>query len=155
MKNIKLKVNGREYEPEVNSSTTLLELIRERLGLIGTKEGCSVGECGACTVIMNGKPVNACLVLALETEGAEITTIEGVSDGEKLHPLQQSFMDLGGLQCGFCTPGMIMSAKSLLEANPNPSDEEIMKGLEGNFCRCTGYIKIFESVKDAAQRMRG
>jgi carbon-monoxide dehydrogenase small subunit len=155
MRNIKLKVNGREYELEVSSSTTLLELIRERLGLTGTKEGCSVGECGACTVIIDGKSVNACLVLALEAEGSEITTIEGLSDGEKLHPLQQSFMDLGGLQCGFCTPGMIMSAKSLLEANPNPSDEEIMKGLEGNFCRCTGYIKIFESVKDAAQRMRG
>ena len=154
MKKIKIKVNGSEYEQEVRPNETLLEFIREDLGFIGTKEGCGVGECGACTVIMNDKIVNACLVLASEADGASVTTIEGLADGDKLHPIQESFVEKGGLQCGFCTPGMIISTKSLLESNPNPTDEEISIGLSGNFCRCTGYIKIFESVKDAAQRMR-
>ena len=154
MKKIKITVNNKEYDVEVKPNETLLELIRENLGFTGTKEGCSVGECGACTVIMNEKIVNACLILASETDGASITTIEGFADGDKLHPIQESFVEIGGLQCGFCTPGMIISTKALLDSNPNPTDEEINVALSGNFCRCTGYIKIFESVKDAAQRIR-
>ena len=113
-----------------------------------------MGECGACTVIMDGKAVNACLVLAAEATAREITTIEGLAQGEKLHPIQQAFVEIGGLQCGFCTPGMILSTKVLLDRNQNPTDEEIRKGLEGNFCRCTGYTKIIESVKAAAQKSR-
>ncbi|MDR3237774.1 MAG: (2Fe-2S)-binding protein [Spirochaetia bacterium] len=155
MKKIKITVNGKDYEADVKPHETLLEFIREDLGLAGTKEGCSVGECGACTVIMNGKTVNSCLVLAAEADGSSVITIEGLADGDNLHPIQEAFVEKGGLQCGFCTPGMILSTKVLLDSNPNPSDEEISKGLEGNFCRCTGYIKIFESVRDAAQRIRG
>jgi aerobic-type carbon monoxide dehydrogenase small subunit (CoxS/CutS family) len=155
MEQISFEVNGIKYELRVKPSATLLEVIREDLGLTGTKEGCGVGECGACTVIMEGKAVNACLALAVEADGKRITTIEGLADGEKLHPIQEAFADVGGLQCGFCTPGMILSAKVLLDRNTNPSDEEIRKGLEGNFCRCTGYTKIIESVKVAAQKMRG
>jgi carbon-monoxide dehydrogenase small subunit len=129
----------------------LLDVIREDLGLIGTKEGCGLGECGACTVIMDGKTVNSCLVLAIEADGKEITTIEGLTDGDKLHPVQQAFVDEGGLQCGFCTPGMIMSAKVLLDENPNPTDEEIKRGIAGNLCRCTGYTKIIKSIKTASK----
>lgn len=152
---IKFMVNGSECEIEVKPWATLLEMLREDLGLTGTKEGCGQGECGACTVLMNGKTVNACLVLAVEANGKEIRTIEGMADGERLHPIQQAFVDIGGLQCGFCTPGMILSTKALLDANQDPTDEEIRKGLEGNFCRCTGYTKIIESVRAAAQRMKG
>jgi aerobic carbon-monoxide dehydrogenase small subunit len=155
MKEIRLTVNGKPYELSVRPHATLLEVIREDLGLTGTKEGCGVGECGACTVIMNGKSVNACLVLAPEADGKEITTIEGLADGGKLDPIQQAFYEIGGLQCGFCTPGMIMSTKALLADNPEPSDQEIRKGLEGNFCRCTGYTKIFESVREASRKSRG
>jgi carbon-monoxide dehydrogenase small subunit len=154
MKEITLNVNGNEYTLEVKSSATLLDVIREHLGLTGTKEGCGEGECGACTVLMDGPAVNACLILAVEANGRRITTIEGLSHGEELHPIQQAFVDIGGMQCGFCTPGMILSAKVLLDKNQNPTDEEIRKGLEGNFCRCTGYTKIIESVRTAAQRMR-
>jgi aerobic carbon-monoxide dehydrogenase small subunit len=155
MKDITLYVNGNEYMLQVKPSATLLDIIREDLGLIGTKEGCGEGECGACTVLMDGLAVNACLILAVEANGKQITTIEGMADGENLHPIQQAFVDVGGLQCGFCTPGMILSTKALLDKNTNPSDEEIRKGLEGNFCRCTGYTKIIESVRSAANRMRG
>lgn len=155
MEQIYFNVNGKEYELQVKPSATLLEVIREELGLTGVKEGCGVGECGACTVIMDGQAVNACLVLAAEADGKHITTIEGLADGEKLHPIQEAFAEVGGLQCGFCTPGMILSTKALLDKNANPSDEEIRKGLEGNFCRCTGYTKIIESVKAAAQKVRG
>jgi carbon-monoxide dehydrogenase small subunit len=155
MKKIYLKVNGKEQELQVKSSATLLDVIREDLGLTGTKEGCGVGECGACTVIIDDQAVNACLILAVEVNGKSITTIEGLSDGEKLHPIQEAFAEVGGLQCGFCTPGMILSAKVLLDKNRAPTDQEIRKGLEGNFCRCTGYTKIVESVKVAAQKMRG
>ena len=155
MKEIRITVNGKPYELSVRPHATLLEVIREDLGLTGTKEGCGVGECGACTVIMNGKSVNACLVLAPEADGKEITTIEGLADGGKLDPIQQAFYEIGGLQCGFCTPGMIMSTKALLADNPEPSDQEIRKGLEGNFCRCTGYTKIFESVREASRKSRG
>ncbi|MGD0235785.1 MAG: (2Fe-2S)-binding protein [Syntrophorhabdales bacterium] len=154
MKEIRITVNGKLYELSVRPSATLLEVIREDLGLTGTKEGCGVGECGACTVIMDGKTVNACLVLAPEADGKEITTIEGLAQGEKLDPIQQAFYEIGGLQCGFCTPGMIMSTKALLAETPEPTDQEIRKGLEGNFCRCTGYTKIFESVREASRKSR-
>ncbi len=154
MKDITLNVNNNEYTLQVKPSATLLDVIREDLGLIGTKEGCGEGECGACTVLMDGLAVNACLILAAEANGKHIITIEGLADGEKLHPIQQAFVDIGGMQCGFCTPGMILSAKVLLDKNQNPTDEEIKKGLEGNFCRCTGYTKIIQSVKAAAQMLK-
>jgi aerobic carbon-monoxide dehydrogenase small subunit len=151
---IHIIVNGRDYDLQIKPWSTLLEILRDDLGLTGTKEGCNAGECGACTIIMEGKAVNACLVLAAEADGREITTIEGLADGDKLHPIQEAFLEAGGMQCGFCTPGMILSAKVLLDANNSPTDEEIRKGLEGNFCRCTGYTKIIESVKVAAQLIR-
>jgi aerobic carbon-monoxide dehydrogenase small subunit len=151
---VNLTVNGKEYNLLVKPSATLIELIREEIQLTGTKEGCGVGECGACTVIMDGKTVNACIVLAAEANGKSITTIEGLAQNEKLHPIQQAFVEIGGLQCGFCTPGMILSAKALLDANNNPTDLEIRKGIEGNFCRCTGYTKIIESIELAARLMR-
>ncbi len=153
MKEIILNVNNKKYTLQVKPSATLLDVIREDLGLTGAKEGCGEGECGACTVIMDGMAVNACLMLAVEANGKHITTIEGLSDGDKLHPIQQAFVDIGGLQCGFCTPGMILSTKALLDKNRNPTDEEIRKGLEGNFCRCTGYTKIIQSVKAAVQTL--
>ena len=152
MKQISITVNGKTYELHVKPWATLFEVIRDELGLTGTKEGCGIGECGACTVIMDGKTVNSCLVLAPEADGKEILTIEGLAQGDKLHPIQEAFMEQGGLQCGFCTPGIIISTKALLDENPKPTDEEMRRGLAGNFCRCTGYTKIFESVKAAAQR---
>ncbi len=155
MKPIKLMVNGTRYELTVNPWESLLNVIREDLGLTGTKEGCGLGECGACTVIMDGMTVNSCLMLAVEADGKKITTIEGLAEGDKLHPIQEAFMEEGGMQCGFCTPGMIMSAKVLLDNNPNPDDDEIKKGIAGNFCRCTGYTKIFASIKAAAKKMQG
>jgi aerobic carbon-monoxide dehydrogenase small subunit len=151
---VNLTVNGKYYGLEVKPSATLLEVIREDLQLTGTKEGCGVGECGACTVIMEGKTINACIVLAAEANGKSITTIEGLAQNEKLHPIQQAFVEVGGLQCGFCTPGMILSAKALLDVNNAPTDMEIRKGIEGNFCRCTGYTKIIESIRMAAEIMR-
>jgi len=150
MKQIRLMVNGESHELSVPPWRTLLEVIREDLGLTGTKEGCSLGECGACTVIMDGRAVNSCLVLAAEADGKQIVTIEGLADGDKLHPIQQAFVEHGGLQCGFCTPGMIMSAKALLDETPTPTEEEIRRGIAGNLCRCTGYTKIIESIKAAA-----
>lgn len=155
MKQVRLTINGTFYEVGVQPWETLLEVIRDKLGLTGTKEGCGLGECGACTVILDGKTVNSCLVLAAEAGGREITTIEGLADGDQLHPIQEAFVQHGGLQCGFCTPGMIMSAKALLDENPNPSEAEIRRGLAGNLCRCTGYTKIIESVTSAAKNMRG
>ena len=152
MKQIKITVNGKIHELQVKPWATLLEILRDELGLTGTKEGCGLGECGACTVIMDGKTVNSCLVLAPEADKKEIITIEGLAKGDKLHPIQEAFMEQGGLQCGFCTPGIILSTKALLDENPRPTDEEIRRGIEGNFCRCTGYTKIFESVKAAAQK---
>lgn len=152
MKQIKITVNGKTQELQVKPWATLLEVIRDDLGLTGTKEGCGLGECGACTVIMDGNTVNACLVLAPEADGKEITTIEALAQGDKLHPIQEAFMEHGGLQCGFCTPGILVSTKALLDENPNPTDEEIRRGIAGNFCRCTGYTKIFESIKAAAQK---
>jgi carbon-monoxide dehydrogenase small subunit len=148
-------VNGRPYQLSVLPWRTLLEVIREDLGLTGTKEGCGLGECGACTVLMDGKAVNSCLVLATEADGKKITTIEGLANGDKLHPIQKAFVDHGGLQCGFCTPGMIMAAKALLDKNPTPTEEEVKRGIAGNLCRCTGYAKIIESIKAAAKNMEG
>ena len=155
MKEIELTVNGQTYRLIVPPHRTLLEVIREELGLTGTKEGCGLGECGACTVLMDGQAVNSCLVLAAEADGSRITTIEGLADGDRLHPFQQAFVDHGGLQCGFCTPGMILAAKALLDKNPHPGEEEIKQGISGNLCRCTGYTKIIESIKAAADSMGG
>jgi carbon-monoxide dehydrogenase small subunit len=154
MKQIKVTVNGILYELSVQPWETLLDVIREHLGLTGTKEGCGLGECGACTIIMDGKTVNSCLVLAVEADSRVITTIEGLANGDELHPIQEAFIKCGGLQCGFCTPGMIMSTKALLENNPSPDEGEIRKAIAGNFCRCTGYTKIIESVKVAAKNMQ-
>jgi carbon-monoxide dehydrogenase small subunit len=153
LKELNLTVNGKLYQLSVLPWRTLLEVIREDLGFTGTKEGCGLGECGACTVLMDGQAVNSCLVLATEADGKKITTIEGLADGDKLHPIQRAFVDHGGLQCGFCTPGMIMSAKALLDENPTPTEEEIKQGISGNLCRCTGYAKIIESIKAAAKNM--
>jgi carbon-monoxide dehydrogenase small subunit len=154
MKQIKVTVNGVLYELNVQPWETLLDVIREHLGLTGTKEGCGLGECGACTIVMDGKTVNSCLVLAVEADNKVITTIEGLANGDELHPIQEAFIKCGGLQCGFCTPGMIMSTKALLENNPSPDEEEIRKAIAGNFCRCTGYTKIIESIKVAAKNMQ-
>jgi len=148
-------VNGQHVERDVAPDLRLLDFIRESLHLTGTKEGCGEGECGACTVLMDGKAVNSCLVLALQADGTEIITVEGLADGHALHPIQQAFVETGAVQCGFCTPGFIMATYALLQGTPDPSEEEILAGLEGNLCRCTGYSKILEAVKLAAIRMRG
>lgn len=144
---ITLTVNGDEYQLAVDPRRTLLEVLREELHLTGTKKNCNEGECGACTVIMDGKAVSSCLVLAVQAKDKKIETIEGLARGGKLHPLQEAFVKHGGLQCGFCTPGMIMSAKALLDKNPRPTEEEIKTAISGNLCRCTGYVKIVESIK--------
>ena len=143
-------VNGEEVSTLADTRDTLLDLLRDRLGLTGTKEGCGNGNCGTCTVLLDGAPVNACLVLALEAPGRQITTIEGLSDGETLHPLQQALVQHGGTQCGFCTPGIVLSAKALLDANPKPTEEEIRRAIAGNLCRCTGYGKIVEAIASVA-----
>ena len=144
---INLTINDLPYELAVEPNQTLADLIRYELGLTGTKKGCDTGDCGACTVSMNGDVVNSCLVLAVQADGCNIQTVEGLSNGEGLHPVQQAFIEKGGIQCGFCSPGMIMSAKTLLEKNPNPTEAEIRQGLSGNLCRCTGFQKIFEAVE--------
>jgi carbon-monoxide dehydrogenase small subunit len=147
---ITLTVNGVREFTEVPSNMTLLSLLRERLGLTGTKDGCSAGECGACTVLMNGEPVNACLVLAVEAEDADITTVEGLFKDDRLDPLQKAIIDHGATQCGFCTPGILLSARALLDRNPSPSEQEIKEALRGNLCRCTGYIRIISAIQEAA-----
>ena len=152
---IALNINHEQYKVIVKPGESLLDVLRNKLGLTGTKECCNEGDCGACTVIMGGRAVNACLVLAVEAEGEEILTVEGLAQGAQLHPLQEAFINCGGFQCGFCTPGMLMSAKALLDENPDPTEEEIRKGISGNLCRCTGYVKIIQSVKEAARSMRG
>jgi len=144
--NIKLKVNGKDYEVKVESNWSLADLLRKELGLISVKLGCETGECGSCTVLMNGQPVTSCIISAAEADGQEITTVEGLSEDGKLHPLQEAFIKYGAIQCGFCTPGMILSAKALLDRNPNPTEEDIRKALEGNLCRCTGYVKPMEAI---------
>jgi carbon-monoxide dehydrogenase small subunit len=148
---ITLKVNDRQWDLAVEPNRTLVDVLRYDLGLTGTKKGCDLGECGSCTVILNGKPVNSCLVLAIQANGAEILTIEGLRPSEGLHPLQQAFVDKGAIQCGFCTPGMILSATSLLKQSPNPSEDEIRSALSGNLCRCTGYQKIVEAVQSVVR----
>ncbi len=148
---IKVKVNGEEYELYIKPKTLLVELLRDHLGLTGTKRGCNTGACGACTVILNGMSVKSCSVLAVQADGAEILTVEGLADGENLHPLQKAFLDEGAYQCGFCTPGMLMSAKALLDENPNPTEEEIRMGIQGNLCRCTGYNSIVRAITSVAQ----
>lgn len=148
---ITFKVNDRQWDLAVEPNRTLVDVLRYDLGLTGTKKGCDLGECGSCTVILNGKPVNACLVLAIQANGAEILTIEGLRPSQGLHPLQQAFVEKGAIQCGFCTPGMILSSSSLLQKNPKPSEEEIRAALSGNLCRCTGYQKIVEAVQSVGQ----
>ena len=150
---ITLTVNGESYEALVKPNSTLLDVLRDQLELTGSKRGCDAGDCGSCTVIMDGRPVNACLVLALKAKGREVTTIEGLAEGTQLHPIQEAFVEHGAIQCGFCTPGMVLSAKALLDRNPKPTEEEIKSGIAGNLCRCTGYIKIVEAIQAASQKM--
>ncbi|MBI4318115.1 MAG: (2Fe-2S)-binding protein [Chloroflexi bacterium] len=152
---IELKVNGEDYEVAIESHRTLLEVLRESLGLTGSKRGCDEGTCGACTVLIDGKPVLSCLTLALDAVGKDIQTIEGVAVGGKLHPVQDAFIQRGAIQCGFCTPGMILTAKAFLEKNPKPTDYEIKHAISGNLCRCTGYVKIVEAIRAASQDGQG
>jgi len=154
-RSISLTVNGRKHGAEVEPRMLLVHFVRESLGLTGTNVGCDTSQCGSCTVLMDGKAVKSCTVLAVQADGAEITTIEGLAKDGELHALQQAFWDKHGLQCGFCTPGMILTACELLERNPNPTDAEVRHGIEGNLCRCTGYQNIVTAVQDAAERMRG
>lgn len=148
---IQLTVNGGVYDLLVEPRHTLLKILREKLGLTGTKKGCDTGDCGACTVLLNGRPVNSCLVLAVEADGSEITTIEGLGMGSELHPIQEAFIQHGAVQCGYCTPGMILSAKALLDENPHPSELEVKRAIAGNLCRCTGYVKIVKAIMAAAK----
>ena len=148
-----LIVNKKKFEIELNGNETLLEVLRDKLGMTGTKTSCTESECGACTVIINQKAVLSCITLACAVEGEEVTTIEGLSDGENLHPVQQAFLDYGAVQCGFCIPGMVMSSKALLDQTTKPSQEEIEYALDGNLCRCTGYLKIFDAVRAAGEKM--
>ena len=151
---VQTRVNGEEVELLCEPRESLLEVLRDRLGLTGTKEGCSNGNCGACSVILDGRVVDSCLVLAVEADGAEITTIEGIASPEGLHPIQQKFLENAALQCGICTPGVIVAAKALLDREPDPTEERVRFWLAGNLCRCTGYDKIVRAVLDAAQVMR-
>ncbi len=153
-KNITFSVNGEKIQASVSTNMLLVDLIRDRLGMTGTKKGCDGGECGACTVLMDGKPVYSCLTLAVQADGHEITTIEGLGVPGKLHPIQEAYLDAGAVQCGYCSAGMMLSTKSLLEEHPQPTDQEIRRGLLGNLCRCTGWIKIFEAVKSADSRLQ-
>ena len=151
---VEVTVNGGVYQREIEPRTLLVEFIREELGLTGTHIGCDTSYCGACTVLMDGRPVKSCTLLAAQADGSEISTVEGMESDEGLHPLQTAFSEHHGLQCGYCTPGMLMSAKHLLDENPEPSREEIKKGIAGNVCRCTGYQNIITAVEDAAQKLR-
>src|ERR671910_3701206 len=151
---IQFTLNGNPVRREVQTHRLLLDLLRDEIGMTGTKEGCGTGDCGACTVLMNGKPVNSCLILSGELEGADIVTIEGLKIGPELHAIQKAFIEDGGAQCGYCTPGMLMMSKALLDENSDPSEEDIRFALSGNLCRCTGYAKIIQAVQDAAAMMR-
>jgi carbon-monoxide dehydrogenase small subunit len=151
---ITVTVNGSVEAFAVPSNMTLLAMLRERLGLTGTKNGCESGECGACTVLLNGEPVNACMVLAVESDGCEVLTVEGLAHDERLDPLQQVFIELTGAQCGFCTPGILIAARALLDRNPDPAEAEIKDALRGNLCRCTGYVRIIDAVRAAADSRR-
>jgi carbon-monoxide dehydrogenase small subunit len=149
---IEFRVNGKKAQLSVGGNQTLLELLRDKLDLTGTKRGCDSGDCGACTVLVDGQPVNACLVLAAEVAGSDITTIEGLGQDDRLHPLQQAFVDYNAVQCGFCTPGMILMASALLDENPHPTEGDIRQYLQGNLCRCTGYSKIVQAIQAAVKR---
>jgi aerobic carbon-monoxide dehydrogenase small subunit len=151
---MQITVNGQSMILEVAAHRLLLDLLRDDLGLTGTKEGCGTGDCGACTVLLHGKPVNSCLILAAELDGANIVTIEGLHIGPELHPIQQAFMADGGAQCGYCTPGILMMSRALLDENPTPTEEEIRFALAGNLCRCTGYVKIVQAVQNAARTLQ-
>ncbi len=150
----RLLVNGEEFDLYTAPHRTLLEVLRDELGLTGTKEGCGTGDCGACTVLMDGRAVNSCLVLAPEATGREIATIEGLATNGRLHPIQQAFVDAAAAQCGYCTPGMILSIKALLDRNPSPTLDEVRLGIAGNLCRCTGYAKVYEAIEAAAAALR-
>jgi carbon-monoxide dehydrogenase small subunit len=150
MHSIAVTVNGVQEIVDVPDNMTLLQMLREELALIGTKNGCGAGECGACTVLMDGEPVNSCLVLAVEADGAQIVTVEGLANDDQLDVVQQAFVDEGGVQCGFCTPGMLISARALLDRNPNPTEQQIREALVGNLCRCTGYTRIVRAIQKAA-----
>lgn len=148
---VELKVNGEMYEVAIEPRRTLLEVLREQLGLTGTKEGCDLGQCGSCTILIDGRPTLSCLTLAVEVQGKEILTIEGLAKDGGLHPVQQAFIQYGAIQCGFCTPGMILSAKALLDGNPHPTADDVKRAIGGNLCRCTGYVKIIEAILKAAE----
>lgn len=149
------RINGKNYSGMAEPRTLLVYFLRDELNLTGTHIGCDTGHCGACTIMMNGKTVKSCMVLAVQAHGADILTVEGLAVNDKLHPLQEAFWENHGLQCGYCTPGMLMSSLYLLQRNPDPSEEEIRRGIEGNLCRCTGYVNIVKSVKAAAKKMKG
>jgi carbon-monoxide dehydrogenase small subunit len=155
MPRVSLTVNGKPTSAEVEGRTLLVQLLRDHLGLTGTHVGCDTSQCGCCTIQLDGRMIKSCTMLAAQADGAEIVTIEGMAKKGKLHPIQQAFSECHGLQCGFCTPGMIMATAGLLKDNPNPTDEQIYKGLEGNLCRCTGYINIVKAVKMSAKLLRG
>ncbi len=152
---ISITINGEQRELQLEPYRSLLDVLRNEAGLTGTKKGCDVGDCGACTVIVDGKPLNSCLILGVEAEGCDVLTIEGIQPApDRLHPLQENFMKLGGAQCGFCTPGMIVMAKALLDENPDPTEDEIRFGIAGNICRCTGYTKIVQAIRATAKQMK-
>jgi carbon-monoxide dehydrogenase small subunit len=151
---ITFNLNGESVQVEIEPHLTLLQLLRDKLELMGTKEGCGMGECGACTVLLDGKTVNSCIFPAMEVYGKSITTIEGLTDAQgNLHPIQKAFIEYGAIQCGFCTPGIVLSAKALLDENPKPTEEEIRHGIAGNLCRCTGYLQIVQAIKAASEKM--
>ncbi|MCP3018024.1 (2Fe-2S)-binding protein [Cupriavidus basilensis] len=152
---IELTVNGEDHSVEVPARRLLSDLLRDDLSLTGTKRGCETGICGACSVLVDGEVMKSCLMLAVQARGRDVTTVEGLGAGGELHPLQQSFMECGGLQCGYCTPGFLMTSCAMLAHNPNPTEEEVRAGLNGNLCRCTGYVGIVESILSAAEKMRG
>jgi len=152
---IRFDLNGKEVRVEVPAHWTLLRVLREKLGLTGTKEGCGIGECGTCTVLLDGMPVNSCLVMAPKVEGRKVETVEGLGTRDSLHPLQQAFIDHGAVQCGFCTPGILMSSKALLDRNPTPTREEVQDAITGHLCRCTGYHQIIEAVEGAIKHVKG